>query len=100
MLELGNELLARSASIAPMGDAPDPEEVASQRGGRPCEHCEAFAEPRRELDHSKRQAPRARELPRTTGFVEEVLERDRLLVSHVVDALDAGPQDRRLDRAE
>ena len=88
MLELGNELLARPARVAPMGDAPDPEEVASQRGGCPREHREAFAQHRGELDHAKRQPSRARKLPRTAGFVEEVLERDRVLVSHVVASIE------------
>ena len=79
-----NQLLPSTACIAPMGNASQSDEITSERRRGPRDPCDTFAEPRRGVNHRKRDPDRPAISPNPTGFVQELLESHRLVVPDVI----------------
>src|SRR5437867_3383425 len=69
-----------------MGYTPQPDEVTSERGRGPGDARATLAEPRRTVDDRERDPDGPLIPPHPTGFVQELLQRNRLLVPDVIDS--------------
>src|SRR5580704_3173961 len=83
-----------------MGNAPQPDEITSERRRSPRDHRDILAEPRRGVNHRERDPDGPVISPHPTGFVQELLERHRLFVPDVIDPTNLRLEDGRLSGAQ
>jgi hypothetical protein len=92
--EFRHELGSRAARVSPMRDPAECDDIARQRHARPSAQSEQLAQPCARADRPDRHPPRAPVTPGRAEAIEKLLNRDRPIVSDVIDAADVVTTDR------